>query len=602
MLIVVVEFSIPFMENLSIHFFIYYVDKVFILKQSILGGKKMKTSTKIKEIFKDMKIAKKLITSFITISIISVIIGFIGIVGMTMIDKADTKLYEVQAKPLGEYSHFISSLIEMEVQIREAVINSGNIEAVKNAENNFNTELEKFRENSEAYSSTIKSKGSRALFDEADNIFKETFLPLANEVFRLSKSGDERGAYQAIKDTKGATDKMLSNFEELLDNRIADGKETSDSNSILARSLTIILIVVIFAGTAFSIFLGKLISKMISDPVIKMVDVANKIAVGDTDVDIEIDSKDEIGILGGAFNEMIAGIKEQVNIVSKVAEGDLSFEVTPRSERDIMGISLEATIKQLNNMFNNISQAAEQVLAGSNQLSDGAQSLSQGATEQASSIEELAATINEISEHIHKNAKNAEETKNTSLEAAKEVEKGSEQISDMVKAMDSINEESVKIGKIIKAIEDIAFQTNILALNAAVEAARAGSAGKGFAVVADEVRNLATKSSEAAKDTTQLIESSMKAVSNGMIIAEKTSQSLVNIVEKTNKTTKLIEEIATASEQQAVGASQISVGIEQVSAVVQTNSATAEESAAASEELLSQANLLNEQISLFKLR
>jgi methyl-accepting chemotaxis protein len=366
--------------------------------------------------------------------------------------------------------------------------------------------------------------------------------------------------------------------------------------------LTIILIVVIFVGTAFSIFLGKLISKMISDPVIKMVEVANKIAVGDTDVNIEIDSKDEIGILGGAFNEMIVGIKEQVNIVSKVAEGDLSFEVTPRSEKDIMGISLEATIKQLNNMFNNISQAAEQVLAGSNQLSDGAQSLSQGATEQASSIEELAATINEISEHIHKNAKNAEETKNTSLEAAKEVEKGSEQISDMVKAMDSINEESVKIGKIIKAIEDIAFQTNILALNAAVEAARAGSAGKGFAVVADEVRNLATKSSEAAKDTTQLIESSMKAVSNGMIIAEKTSQSLVNIVEKTNKTTKLIEEIATASEQQAVGASQISVGIEQVSAVVQTNSATAEESAAASEELLSQANLLNEQISLFKLR
>jgi methyl-accepting chemotaxis protein len=562
----------------------------------------MKKSIKIKEIFKDMKIAKKLITSFIMISIISVIIGVIGIVGLTVIKNADTKLYEVQAKPLGEYSHFISSLIEMRVHIREAVINSGNIEAVKNAENNFNTELEKFRENSEVYSSTIKSKGSRALFDEADNIFKETFLPLANEVFRLSKSGDERGAYQAIKDTKGATDKMLSNFEELLDNRIADGKETSDSNSILARSLTIILIVVIFAGTAFSIFLGKLISKMISDPVIKMVDVANKIAVGDTDVDIEIDSKDEIGILGGAFNEMIAGIKEQVNIVSKVAEGDLSFEVTPRSERDIMGISLEATIKQLNNMFNNISQAAEQVLAGSNQLSDGAQSLSQGATEQASSIEELAATINEITEHINKNAKNAEETKNTSLEAAKEVEKGSEQISDMVKAMDSINEESVKIGKIIKAIEDIAFQTNILALNAAVEAARAGSAGKGFAVVADEVRNLATKSSEAAKDTTQLIESSMKAVSNGMIIAEKTSQSLVNIVEKTNKTTKLIEEIATASEQQAVGASQISVGIEQVSAVVQTNSATAEESAAASEELLSQANLLNEQISLFKLR
>lgn len=562
----------------------------------------MKKSRGIAVNFTDMKISKKLITSFLTISLISVIIGVIGIVGMFIINNADTMLYEVQTKPLADYSNFNSSLKEMEVQISEAVINSGEIEAVNNAENNFNAELEIFREKSKAYGSTIKSKESRALFDEANKIFEETFLPLANKVFSLSISGDEVGAYQAIKDSKSSTDKMFSNFGELLKNRIADGKETSDSNSVLARSLTITLIVVVLIGAAFSMFIGIFISKIISDPVNEMVEVAKRIAIGHTDVSIEVNSKDEIGTLGQAFNEMIAGIKEQVIIVSKVSEGDLSFEVTPRSEKDIMGISLERTIEQLNGMFNNINQAAEQVLSGSNQLSYGAQSLSQGATEQASSIEELAATINEITEQIHKSAKNAEETKNTSLDAAKEVEYGSEQISNMIKAMASINEESIKIGKIIKTIEDIAFQTNILALNAAVEAARAGSAGKGFAVVAEEVRNLATKSSEAAKDTTLLIENSKKAVESGMIIAEKTSKSLVNIVEKTKKSAELIEEIAAASEQQAVGASQISVGIEQISTVVQTNSATAEESAAASEELLSQANLLSEQISLFKLR
>ena len=551
--------------------------------------------------FRDMKISKKLITGFLVVSIIATIIGLVGIFGMYAINDADTKLYEQQTAPLADFSYLTDSINEMRIQLREAIINSGNTAAIQAAEESFNSHLEIYRSNAEKYRVTIHSTESKKLFSEAEQLFDSDFLTLSNEIFRLSKLGDSDSAYKALLNDS-SNEKMFSNFDQCLKNRVADGKETSDSNSSLSRTLILLLLIVMVLGLAASIFIGLYIAKLISNPIDKMVNVANKIAIGDTNVDVSVDSKDEVGILAQSFNKMIEGIKEQVEIVSKIAEGDISFKVTPRSNEDTMGIALEKTMGQLNSMFSSINEASMQVSEGSNQVSYGAQALSQGSTEQASSIEELAATINEITEQINENAKNAENAKQASLDAAKEIEKGSEQINDMIVAMGDINEESVKIGKIIKAIEDIAFQTNILALNAAVEAARAGSAGKGFAVVADEVRNLATKSSEAAKTTTQLIENSMKAVSNGTTIAEKTGESLVNIVEKTSVSTKLIEEIASASEQQAIGASQVSVGIEQISSVVQTNSATAEESAAASEELSSQASLLKEQISIFKLR
>jgi len=456
--------------------------------------------------FRDMKISKKLITGFLVVSIIATIIGLVGIVGMQLINNADTELYEMQSKPLEDIFTVIDSVAEMRMQLRNAVINVDNKAALQTSENNFNSQLEIYREHVQKYKATIRSTESKKLYEEAEKIFDEYFIPASKEVYRLANLGDSKGAYKAITNDTDITVKMLDNFDQSLSNRVKDAKETSDSNTALARTLTIVLIIVIIVGVVSSILSGIYISKLISNPINKMVNVANKIAIGDTNVDVSVDSKDEVGILAQSFNKMIEGIKEQVEIVSKIAEGDISFKVTPRSNEDTMGIALEKTMKQLNSMFSSINEASMQVSEGSNQVSYGAQALSQGSTEQASSIEELAATISEITEQINNNAKNAEKAKQASLEAANEIEKGSEQINDMIVAMGDINEESVKIGKIIKAIEDIAFQTNILALNAAVEAARAGSAGKGFAVVADEVRNLATKSSEAAKTTTQLIE------------------------------------------------------------------------------------------------
>lgn len=371
----------------------------------------------------------------------------------------------------------------------------------------------------------------------------------------------------------------------------------------------IVTVVLAFLSIIAATFIARKTSNTIANPIVACAQRLKLLSEGDLHTEVpKIKSKDETGLLLESLGITVERLKSVVNDISyhlgAIAEGDFTTTVDSSHEGDFVTIELSTIkiIKSLNYMMRQINESADQVASGSEQVASGAQALSQGSTEQASSIEELAATINEITEQISQSAVNAENAKKTSIDASEEVQNGSIQIEKMTKAMGEINETSIQIGKIIKAIEDIAFQTNILALNAAVEAARAGSAGKGFAVVADEVRNLASKSAEAAKTTTELIESSLRAVANGAKIADKTEESLKLIVEKTNKTVSLVEEIASASKQQAVGASQVTIGIEQISSVVQTNSATAEESAAASEELSGQAQILKNLISGLKLK
>lgn len=255
----------------------------------------------------------------------------------------------------------------------------------------------------------------------------------------------------------------------------------------------------------------------------------------------------------------------------------------------------------LTDSFRNIIAVSDQVSAGASQVSSGAQSLAQGSTEQASSIQELSASISEISQRVKENASNAEKARGLTEEAGQIMETSNADMDLARQAMDEISATSKDIGKVIKAIDDIAFQTNILALNAAVEAARAGSAGKGFAVVADEVRNLSQKSAEAAKNTTGLIESAISAVGKGTDVVNRTSAGFNDVAMKASQIQEIVENIATQTQNEAASIEQISIGIDQVSSVVQMNSATSEESAAASEELSSQAVSLNNLIEKFQL-
>lgn len=315
----------------------------------------------------------------------------------------------------------------------------------------------------------------------------------------------------------------------------------------------------------------------------------------------------ELGMLIAAMLETKESLKTYITDIreklARIAEGDLSTGVTMEYVGDFSEIrtAINSITSSLSMTLRQINESAGQVSVGADQVSAGSQAYSQGSTQQASSVQELAATINDISAQIQNNAANAEQSSRQAQDVGKGLNASSEKMNEMVQAMHEIDESASQIGKIIKTIEDIAFQTNILALNAAVEAARAGAAGKGFAVVADEVRNLASKSAQASKDTSALIEKSLQAVEKGRLLADDASQSLTKTAEYAYQVISAIEEISEASSAQATSVSQITLGVDQISSVIQTNTATAEQSAAASEELAGQAQLLKNLISAFHL-
>ncbi len=331
---------------------------------------------------------------------------------------------------------------------------------------------------------------------------------------------------------------------------------------------------------------------------------------GDNKLDRIQSRRDEIGIIASTADHVSQLLREAVmdvgRTLEKMADGDLTLSAAQDASLYIgdfssISDSLDAIRGKLNMLLGNVADVSRQVTAGAEQLSDGAQTLAQGAANQANTVENLTVTVGEISGHVGENAKRAQTASAQAGETAKKVEQSKEEMDRMMAAMEEINDASGEIGKIIKTIEDIAFQTNILALNAAVEAARAGEAGKGFSVVADEVRSLAEKSAKASRSTSELIEKTIYSVGKGTEIARSAAGSLEQIVSMSETSAALIQAISDASVEQAEAIAQMSQGLEQIFGVAQTNSSTSEESAAASQELSGQAQILKGLISQFKL-
>ena len=373
----------------------------------------------------------------------------------------------------------------------------------------------------------------------------------------------------------------------------------------------VLSIVIIVAAVIVAMVLAFVIANKISNPLSALSNFMKKAgATGDLTLDpkdLEIieglsQSNDEIGHLIAGSASFVSHVTHIADELKTVANGDLTVSVEVLSETDTLGVSLRKMEDNLNDMFQGIHHSADQVSSASRQIAEGSQLLAEGSTDQASQIQELSSSIYDISNKTSHNAAMASSAVELADAIKIKAETGSSQMNEMMNAVRDINNASQDIGKVIKVIDDIAFQTNILALNAAVEAARAGQHGKGFAVVAEEVRNLAAKSAQAAKETSILIQNSIEKAELGSNIADETSESLNKIIESINESNLLVEEIAKSSKEQSHGIAKINSGIDHVSSVVQQNSATAQESAAASQQMSGQSVALEEMIAQFKLR
>lgn len=371
--------------------------------------------------------------------------------------------------------------------------------------------------------------------------------------------------------------------------------------------LAVLLLFSLLALT-FGIIIVRILANKITKPLNKVTERLVLLSEGDFHTPVpEINTHDETRVLADAakntVDELSAVIKDISSHLAELSSGDFTASITHHYKGDMMPIkaSLLQIIGSLNGTLTQIDQSADLVSGSSNQVSIAAQSLAQGATEQASAIDVLSGTISEISGKARDTADNAAEASRKASHVNSVIAVGEQQIGELIGAMNNISDSSEQIRNIIKTIDDISFQTNLLALNAAVEAARAGEAGKGFAVVADEVGNLASRSAEAAKNTTALIENALKAVADGSKIVNSTTETLEKVVENTKDITREIEKISEASVQQSQSIESATEGVMQISTVIQTNSATAQESAAASEELSEQARMLKELVGRFKL-
>ncbi len=552
----------------------------------------------------DMTVRKKITLFSALLLVLMIIISGVGLWSSNMVNTARKGQYDNYAMSQYYITQGYANFCNIRVRVRNILLDCyDDPEAVKEQEamiENYKAEVRKYFELLESRLDYMAPE-VRTQYELVNSEINEWYESTQGDI-DMAKAGQVEAAVQSLMvDGKDLADKVESNQLSLIDMLETASNEKDTDLSTQLAILMILQVVVVVVAILLAVFYCMFLIKAITVPMAKLSDAARKMAVGDVDVDCTKLYNDDLGELLEEFELMVNATKEQARISDAISKGNLTLDVAARGDKDILGKAIVRLISENNVTLSNVKEASVQITVGSEQVANASQALAQGSTEQASALQQVTASMDEVTQRTKANATEAGQA-NVLVNNIKEMAtSGNDQMKSMIQAMDDINASSETISKIIKTIDDIAFQTNILALNAAVEAARAGVHGKGFAVVAEEVRNLAAKSASAASETAEMIDDTIHKVGNGTRIAQDTAKSLDEIVGSIDEIVGLISNITLSSNDQATAISQIDQAISQVSTVVQTNAATSQQCAAASEELSNQAVTLRNLMGKYQL-